>query len=436
MRLLSRVAIIIVAATVLLALWTGIVGAFALGGWWRNPIAPRGDAAAFLAAASNRIDAENRGNAALVVIEKGRVVGTHYRSVGAPVAGDTLFQVASLSKWITAWGVMTLVEEGRLDLDAPVSNYLTRWRLPPSSYNDQVTVRRILSHTAGFTDGLGYDGFAPGVPIQSLEDSLTHAADADAGVEGAVRVSIEPGTEWHYSGGGYTILQLLVEEVSGEPFNAYMRRAVLTPLGMTQSTYVLDDQGALRVAAIYGPDGVEVPRRTFTSVAAASLYTSSDDMTRFLQAQSKGPDGEPIGRGVLNPETVRQMRDEEGSQYGFPIWGLGQVLYSPSRSGGFIVGHDGTGSPAVNTTARIDPDNGDGILVLETGSPQLATDVGGAWVLWQAGEVDLFTVLKEMRGWLSALAIGAFVVLIGAVLAGIFWGRVRTRPQVSAGPMP
>jgi len=238
-----------------------------------------------------------------------------------------------------------------------------------------------------------------------------------------VRVGVEPGTEWRYSGGGYTLLQLLIEEVSGEPFNDYMRRAVLKPLGMTRSMYVLDDQAALRVAAIYGPDGVEIPRRTFTSVAATSLFTSANDMTRFLQAQSTGQGGEPVGRGVLRPETVQRMRDEEGTQYGFPIWGLGEVLYSPNRTGGTIVGHDGTGSPAVNTTGRIDPDTGDGIIVLQTGAPQLATEIGGDWVLWQAGEVDLFTVLKEMRGWLYTLATGALVILIGAGLALVFWRR-------------
>lgn len=421
MRQLSRVVIVTVISIVLLALWTGLVGAFALGGWWRTPIAQRDNASAFLSAASARIDAANRGNAVFVLIEKGRVVGGHSRSVGAPVTGSSLFQVASLGKWVTAWGIMTLVDQGRLDLDTPVSKYLTRWRLPESPYNDRVTVRRILSHTAGFTDGLGYDGFAPGVPIQSLEASLTHAADADTGVGGAVRVGVEPGTEWRYSGGGYTLLQLVIEEVSGEPFNDYIRRAVMTPLGMTQSTFVLDDKSASRVAAIYNTGGVEVPRRTFTSVAASSLFTSADDMTRFIQAQSAGPSGEPVGRGVLRPETVRRMRHEEASQHGFAIWGLGEVLYSPNRSGGFIVGHDGNASPAVNTTARIDPDTGDGIVVLETGTPQLATDIGGAWVLWQAGEVDLFTVAKEMHGWLSTLAIGALIILIGAVLAGIFW---------------
>ena len=423
MRLVPRSLIVLLATPLALALWAGLMGVLALGGWWRTPIAQRGDALAFLAASGAKIDRQNRGNAALVLIEHGRVVGTHYRSVGAPVSGDSRFPAASLGKWITAWGVMTLVDEGRLGLDTPVSTYLKRWRLPPGPYNGRVTVRRILSHTAGFTDGLGYDGFAPGAPVQSLEASLAHAADADTGVDGSVRVGIEPGTEWRYSGGGYTLLQLLIEEISGEPFSAYMRRAVLVPLGMRQSTFGLDEHFTPGIVEIYGPDGAQVVRRNYTALAAAGLYTSADDMTRFLQAQHAGPAGEPEGRGVLRPETLRRMRGAEASQYGFPIWGLGEVLYSPNRSGGFIVGHDGQGSPAINSTSRIDPDTGDAIIVLESGARQLATEIGGDWVLWQAGEVDLFTVLKQARGWLTIFAVGAVLILISALLALIFWRR-------------
>lgn len=128
-------------ALVAMLAWAALVGADAWFGWSRAPIAARGDAQAFFEAAASRIDREHRGNAILVVIEQGRVVGVHDQTIGAPVNDDTLFQVASLSKWVTAWGVMTLVEQGEIDLDAPVSRYLTRWRLPDSPYNEQVTVR-------------------------------------------------------------------------------------------------------------------------------------------------------------------------------------------------------------------------------------------------------------------------------------------------------
>ncbi len=420
---MRRIFLIAAVTFVALLVWTGLVAAAALYGWGRTPVAPRGDAQAFAAAARATLDAENRGNSALVLIEDGRVAATHFQSVGAPVDGASLFQVASLSKWITAWGVMTLVEQGKLDLDAPVSRSLTRWRLPESPYNDRVTLRRVLSHTAGFTDGLGYAGFPPGASIQSLEDSLTRAADPSPGADGAVRVGYEPGTDWRYSGGGYTLLQLLIEEASGEPFNDYMRRAVLVPLGMTGSTFVLDDATRPHVATIYDSGGSEATHFTFTATAAASLYTSTDDLTRFLQAQRPGPNGEPEGRGVLRPETLRLIRQPEGHRYGFPIWGLGLILYAPNDAGGFVIGHDGNNAPATNTTARIDPDSGDGIIVLLTGTPLLASKVAGDWVFWNVGEVDLITFQMEANRTFAWLIGGWLATLAAAIFAMLFWRR-------------
>lgn len=158
-----RKLIIVVSLTLLaLVLWTGAIVGGIVEGWWRQPLAPRGDTHAFAVAAIAEIDRHSKGNAAFVLLEHGKVTARHFRSVGKPVDGDTLFQVASLSKLITAWGVMTLVESGKLDLDAPVWKYLKRWQLPASKFdNNGVTVRRLLSHTAGLTDGLGYAGFAP-----------------------------------------------------------------------------------------------------------------------------------------------------------------------------------------------------------------------------------------------------------------------------------
>ena len=171
---MRRLIFVGLATLVALLLWTGIFLAGTLEGWWRRPLAPRGDTRAFMAAATRMIDAGKTGNLAFQLIQRGQPVDGRFVSIGKPVDRDTLFQVASLSKWVTALGVMTLVDAGRVDLDAPVDTYLKRWKLPPSDFdNRQVTVRRILSHTAGLTDGLGYAGFKPGQPIQSLPESLT-----------------------------------------------------------------------------------------------------------------------------------------------------------------------------------------------------------------------------------------------------------------------
>ncbi len=400
-----------------------IVGG-AIGGWGRAPLAPTGEARQFLSAAIGELDKESNGNAAFVLVENGEPMGEHFVSRGAAIDRDTQFQVASLSKWISAWGVMTLVEKGALDLDAPVSRYLTRWSLPESAFdNDQVTVRRLLSHTAGLTDGLGYAGFKPGERVQALEESLTRAADASPGAGGAVRVGREPGA-FEYSGGGYTLLQLLVEEASGKPFNDYMAEAVFAPLGMTRSTYILGENPP-NVAEFYDVDGTLATHYRFASLAATSLYTSAGDMTRFIQAHFAGPNGEP-GRDVLRPETLRLMRKPHASQWGVEIWGLGVMLYVENNQGEFIIGHDGDNEPAINTAVRLDPATGDGIIVLETGNKLLATRLAGEWVFWNTGNLDFLTVTMEAKDTLKTVAIGSGAALLVAFF--VAWRMTRRKP--------
>jgi len=406
--------------------WVAFVVTGTIGGWWRAPLAPHGNTDAFRTAAIAEINRTYKGNVAFVLLERGEVRASHFASIGAPVNGDSRFQVASLSKWITAWGIFTLVEAGKLDLDKPVSQYLTRWKLPAGSFdNDGVTIRRLLSHTAGLTDGLGYAGFKPGLPLQRLEDSLTRAADASPGAEGAVRVGIKPGSEFKYSGGGYTLLQLLIEEVSGQSFDAYMKTHVLDRLGMERSTFRLADAEAEDVAEFYDGRGARAIHFRFTATAAASLYTTSSDMTRFLQAHVPGPNGELPGRGVLKPATLIEMRQPHAAEFGADIWGLGTILFAPNKQGSFIIGHDGNNEPAINTAARFDPDTGDGIIVLETGKKLLATRIASEWVFWQSGNVDFLMLWIEVDAMIWLLALGSIVVALAGLIAG--WRSARSR---------
>ena len=408
---------IILLTVLALVAWTALVVTGTLEGWWRQPLAPFGDTNAFRAAAVGEIEKNHKGNVAFALIENGHVVATYFASAGKPVGGNSRFQVASMSKWVTAWGVMKLVETGKLDLDKPVSAYLTRWKLPPSKFdNNGVTVRRLLSHTAGLTDGLGYAGFKPGEPVQSLEASLTRTADASPGHDGRVRVGIEPGTEFHYSGGGYTLLQLLVEEVSGQSFNNYMKATVFDPIGMTRSTFVLDDE--TDAAEFFDERGRPTTHYRFTALAAASLYTTTTDMTHFLQAHLKGATGEPPGRGVLRPQTLIEMRRPHASQYGADIWGLGTILFAPNKTGGFVIGHDGDNAPAINTAARLDPETGDGIVVLETGNSALATKIASEWVFWNVGKVDLLLFLMEIDDLPKILGAGWAAIVFAALFFG------------------
>lgn len=422
MRRLWKIGLV---ASLAFVVWAGLVAVGAREGWLHAMPAARGDTAGFLEWAKSRTRAESKGDFAMALLDHGHVAGSWFASHGRAVDGHSLFQVASMSKWITAWGVMKLVEQHRLDLDAPVSRYLTRWHLPPSTFgNDGVTVRRLLAHTAGLTDGLGFLGYPPGETLPTIEQELTHARDAMPGVSGVTRVGARPGTRWRYSGGGYLLLQLLIEEVTHEPFNAYMRRAVLLPLGMTASTFV--DPDPAHLAEDFGADGSKAIRYRFTALAAASLYTSVADMTRFLQAQLPAANGAPPGRGVLKPATLETMRVPQAFLYGIPVWGLGESLYVPNGAGSYVIGHDGTNFPAINTTARIDPATGDGIVVFETGDKRLAMEIGGEWVLWKTGTVDLETlVLFDGRRILIALLAGALAILIASVLIGWLGRRAR-----------
>lgn len=405
------------AAVAAFLVWVAIVLVGAREGWVRSMPAAKGDSAGFASWAVNRFANQSKGNFAIVLLHNGQVVESAFGSHGQTVDSNSLFQVGSLSKWLTAWGVMSLADQRRIDLDAPVSRYLSRWRLLPSEFdNEDVTVRRLLSHSAGLTDGLGFAGFAPGEKVPTIEEELTKATDALPGRSGVTRVGAAPGTNWRYSGGGYLILQLLIEEVSQEPFNEYMRKSVFLPLGMTRSTFI--DPDPANLAEFYARDGTKATHRKFTALGAGSLYTSTADMTRFLQAQYPGPNGLLPGRGVLSPATLKTMRQPQSFvAFGIPIWGLGQILYVPNGSGTYVIGHDGDNPPAINTTARFDPETGDGIIVLETGHETLASEIGGEWTFWHMGTVGLDTLSRfDAMEILIFIALGGFVILIVALV--------------------
>ena len=413
-----------------IALWTACVVMGTLDGWWRESLAQPGNTRAFMDAATKEIDANYRGNLAFVLVEDGEVFDDYYVSIGDRVDGDTLFQVASLSKWITAWGVMGLVDDGMLDLDAPVETYLTRWALPDSEYDNKgVTVRSLLSHTAGLTDGLGYGGFAPGTDVQTLEESLTLASDASPGADGRVRVGVEPGTEFLYSGGGYTLLQLVIEEVTGGTFESHMQQAVFRPLGMHRSTFTIDEGETPNLASTYDVDGKRASLYRFSGLAPTSLYTTPSDMTRLIQAHLAGPNGESVGRGVLEPKTVKLMRRPHAAQFGADIWGLGTILFAPNDQGDFVIGHDGKNEPAINAAVRLNPTTGDGIVVLETGNLLLATTLAGEWVFWQTGNLDVLMVTMVAGDMIKTVLAGCVVILLAAL--AIAWRKRCLRRGVA-----
>ena len=249
--------------------------------------------------------------AAAAIVHGGELVwegaaGAADRESGAAAGRDgrdTVFQVASLSKPVTALGVMLLVEEGRLDLDRPIWDYVEGWRLPFADHDARrVTARLLLGHRAGV--GVhGYPGYEPDRPLPSLLDSL----GGDNGGAGAATLVAEPGTTTLYSSGGYSILQLAIEQITGEPFAGFMQRRVLDPLGMTHSSFEPRDRRR-DARAGHGWWGDRLPAYRFREQAASGLYATAGDVGRFLTVLSSPSAQRAVGVSATTIETMLQPR--------------------------------------------------------------------------------------------------------------------------------
>jgi hypothetical protein len=118
------------------------------------------------------------------------------------------------------------------------------------------------------------------------------------------------------------------------------------------------------------------------------------------------------------------MRQPHGYLFGQAIWGLGVMLYAPNDRDGFLFGHDGANEPAINSSARLDPASGNGIVVLSTGSAGLASSLGADWVLWQTGRLDFLAAADAAIKTLPLLLAGGLIILF---LAGVLAWRQRRR---------
>ena len=237
---------------------------------------------------------------------------------GPPVTAETLFQAGSISKPVAAMGALKLVETGKLSLDADVNSYLTSWKLPENEFTQErkVTLREILTHSAGLTVH-GFPGYASGEPVPTLVEVLDGTKPANTA---AIRVDIKPGTQWRYSGGGYSVMQQMTVDVMHKPFPEIMSGLVLKPLGMTHSTYQepLPADRRNRAATPYYPGLKPVPGgpHTYPEMAAAGLWTTPIDLATLAIAVQQGLAGKDSA--VLSQGMLRQMITKQ-----FQNWGLG-----------------------------------------------------------------------------------------------------------------
>jgi CubicO group peptidase (beta-lactamase class C family) len=262
----------------------------------------------------------------LAVVHDGKIVrargyGVIENGGTTPVTADTLFQAGSVSKPVAAFGVLRLVDGGKLTVDADVNTALKSWHVPENEFTktEKVTLRRILSHRAGLTVH-GFPGYAVGATRPTLIQVLDGAPPANTP---AIRVDVEPGSIARYSGGGYTVMQQLVVDVTGKPYPDFMRDTVLQPLGMLASSYEqpLSETRAAKTATGHLPGGKVVPGRwhVYPEMAAAGLWTTASDLARFVigmqHALAEKSDT------LLKPATARLMVTPEkgGNGLGFAV---------------------------------------------------------------------------------------------------------------------
>lgn len=261
----------------------------------------------------------------VAVIEDGKLAwarsyGVRQAGTGERIDSNTVFSVGSLSKVATAAVILKLVEQQRLHLDRGVNDYLTRWRLPGSLFKhdaiDPVTLRGILSHSAGLSVS-GFPDFQPGEPLPTVVDTLEGRAPAKTA---PVRVSYVPGSGFSYSGGGTTVAQLIVEEVTGMPFAQAARELLFAPLRMTRSTFenpLPPAHGNMAKAHDDNGNPAALPRgwQTMPEMAASGLWTSATDYARLVIALIDSYRG--ASNSFLSSEMARDMMTEVGrSPYG------------------------------------------------------------------------------------------------------------------------
>lgn len=377
-------------------------------GFLLRPLTAEKSPEAFIAAVKEKIEDEFVGNLAMVLIEDGEIAEDFYHSIDKPITANTVFPVASISKWITSFGVLKLVEQGKLEMDKSIDDYLTRWNLPESKFdNRKVTIRRLLSHSSGLVDELGYHGFALHEESQTIEESLIQASDAPYS-EGVAIVGYEPGSKYMYSGAGYTILQLIIEEVSGMAFQEFIKKEVFLPLNMNNSAFAISGENESKLVSIYKNDGEIRAYRKFTALAAASLLTTASDLSKFLLANVWENE-------VLKSQTIAMMSKPQSFINKTPVYGLGPHLYSQNDKKSNIIGHDGSGNNALNTAARIDLKSKDGIILFETGSFDFASSMADEWMFCKARIADYVVITRNKSYLITLLLIGYIIIILSSI---------------------
>jgi CubicO group peptidase (beta-lactamase class C family) len=303
---------------------------------------------------------------------------------------DTICRVQSISKSLTAWGIMKLVEDGVIDLDSPALDYLGAWEFPPSGYHtDAITVRQLLSLSAGMPLGDVLAMYSPTEARPSLEDAL---------FKDAVAIN-EPGAAFNYSNVSINLLELIIEKVTGRDFAEYMAEEILIPLGMSQSSFNWRSDFSPPVPVGYDLSGNPKPVYVYPEKASGGLFASVEDIAKFVAAGMTGKYTKK--HGVLKDDTIDLLYQPEVNLSGFyalafNAYGLGHLIeYLPG--GTLAVSHGGQGSGVMSHYHSI-PEEGSGIVIL--------TNSQRSWPFFAY-------ILTDWAKWLGYPSIGFGRIILG-----------------------
>lgn len=307
----------------------------------------------------DRMKVHNVPGASIAIIRNGELAwskgyGIANTENGTEVNTSTLFQAGSISKPIAALSVLKLVEEGKLDLDEDVTTYLKSWELPESKFTEteKVTLRRLLTHTAGMTVH-GFPGYAETDSFPSINAVLDGKGNTPK-----IVVDTIPGSIWRYSGGGYTVMEKVVEDVSQMPLEDYMAKHILPNLKMNNSTYSQPLPESLHnyASAAYHSDGNIVLGlwHNYPEQAAAGLWTTPTDLANyFIEIHNIYTNK---SQGLLSKDMIDKMLTKDKND-----WGLGPALRWEKDS--LIFGHGGKNEGFSNNMFAF-AIKGDGVIIM------------------------------------------------------------------------
>lgn len=324
-----------------------------------------------------------------------------------PVTPKTLFQAGSISKPVAATGALWLVEHGNLSLDEDVNKKLKSWKVPENEFTqtEKVTLRRLVSHSAGLTVH-GFPGYAVGEPVPTLVQIFNGEKPANTA---PIRVDFVPGTKMRYSGGGITIEQQLMIDVTGKPFPQFMRETVLSKIGMTDSTYEqpIPANRATLTATGARADGTPIAGKwhIYPEMAAAGLWTTPTDLAKFAIEIALSKQGK--ANHVLSQKMTQEMLTSQVK--GEPV-GLGPFLGDEKHPDQF--GHNGA-DEGFQALLIMFADSGKGVALMGNSdaffhvAPYVVDAVAREYA-WknppgQHSAVDVLLLIQRMKGTQAAI---------------------------------